>query len=81
LRQAHLIEIFVNDMYLTTNVLELSKLGRSFKVLIFLRHFFTFLFVYHSENFQKCSVCARFEFVTCLSSEEESLHTPSKRQQ
>ena len=24
-----------------------------------------FLFVYHSENFQKCSVCAGFDFVSC----------------
>jgi len=35
----------------------------------------------NSENFQKCSVCLRFDFVFCLFSEEESLYRLSKRQQ
>jgi len=35
------------------------------------------LFVYHSENFQKCSVCVHFDFVSYPSSEEESLHALS----
>jgi len=43
--------------------------------------FLIFLFVYHSENFQKCNVCARFDFISCLSSEEESLHALSKHKQ
>ena len=43
--------------------------------------FFIFLFVYHFENFNKCSVCVRFDFASCRSSEEGSLHTLSKRQQ
>jgi len=35
--------------------------------------------MYHSENFRKCSVCVRFDFVSCrlLS---KSLHTLLKRQ-
>jgi len=41
--------------------------------------FFILLLVYHSENFQKCSVCVRFDFVFYVSFEEESLHTLSKR--
>jgi len=61
-------------------MLKLSKLGRSFKILVFLRHFYT-LFLYHSENFQKYIMCVRFNLVSCLSSEEESLQTRSKRQQ
>jgi len=43
--------------------------------------FFILLFMYHSDNFQKCGVYVRFDFASCLSSEEESLHTLSKRQQ
>jgi len=35
--------------------------------------------VYHSENFQKYGVCVRFDFVSCLSSEEESWHTVHSR--
>jgi len=61
-------------------MLELSKLGRSLKALAFLS-IFILLFVYHSEKCQKCSVCVRFDFISCLSSEEESLHRLSKRQQ
>jgi len=45
------------------------------------RAFFILLFMYHSENFQKCGVYVRFDFASHLSSEEESLHTLSKRQQ
>jgi len=41
--------------------------------------FFILLFVYQSKNFQKCSACVYFDFVSCLSSEEESLDTLSKR--
>jgi len=41
--------------------------------------FFILLFVYHSENFQKFTVCVRFDFVSYVSFEEESLHTLSKR--
>jgi len=33
------------------------------------------IFYSNSENFWKCSVCVRFDFVSCLSSEEESLRT------
>jgi len=36
-------------------------------------------FVYHSENFQKCSVCVRFDFVSCQLL-RKSLHTLLKRQ-
>jgi len=50
-------------------------------MLVFLKHFFILLFVYHSENFQNFSVCVRFDFVSCLASEEESCHILSKRQQ
>ena len=39
LETGYLIENFVNDWYLTTNMLEVSKLGREFKMFIFLRHF------------------------------------------
>jgi len=35
----------------------------------------------NSENFQKCSVCVRFHMVSCLSSEEESVHRLWKHQQ
>jgi len=56
-------------------MLKLSKLGRSFKILVFLRHIFILLFVYHSENSQKCCVHVRFDFVSRLFSEEESLHS------
>jgi len=45
------------------------------------RAFFILLFMYHSENFQKYGVYVRFDFASYLSSEEESLHTFSKRQQ
>jgi len=42
--------------------------------------FFILLFVYHSKNFQKCSVCLRLLlFVAYL--EDESLHRLPKRQQ
>jgi len=81
LETKHLIENFASDWYLTTNMLEFPKPGREFKMMVFLKRFFILLFVYHSENFQKCSVCVRFYFVSCLSSEEESLHTLSKRLQ
>jgi len=60
-------------------MLKLSKLGRSFKILVFLRHIFILLFVYHSENSQKCCVHVRFDFVSRLSSEEESLHSLHSR--
>jgi len=33
------------------------------------------------KNIQKCSVCQRFDFIFCLSSEEKRLHWISKRQQ
>jgi len=46
-----------------------------------MKAFFILLFVYYSEKFRKCCVCVSFDFVSCLSSEEESLHTLSKRQQ
>jgi len=36
---------------------------------------------YNSENFQKCSVCLGFDFASCLSSKEDSLHKLSKWQQ
>jgi len=39
------------------------------------------IFCSDSENFQKCSVCPRFDFSSCLTSEDESLHRLSKRQQ
>jgi len=35
----------------------------------------------NSEKFQKCNVCVRFDFVSCLFSEKENLHRFSKRQQ
>jgi len=35
----------------------------------------------NSENFQKCSVFVRFDFVSCLSFEKESLYRLTKRQQ
>jgi len=35
----------------------------------------------NSENFWKCSVCVRFDFASCLSSEEDTSHRHSKRQQ
>jgi len=47
LETGHLIENFVNDWYSTTNMLELSKRGRYFKMLVFLSHFFVLLFVCH----------------------------------
>ena len=39
------------------------------------------IFYSNSENFQNCCVWLRFDFVSCLSCEEESLHNLSKRQQ
>jgi len=43
-----MIENFVIDWYLTTDMLELSKRRRLFKMLIFLTHFLRILlFVYH----------------------------------
>jgi len=62
-------------------MLELLKLGRSFKMFIFLWHIFILSFVYHSESFQNFSVCVHFDIVSCQSSEEESLHILSNRQQ
>jgi len=47
LETGYLIENFVNDWYLTTNMLEVSKLGREFKMFVFLRHLFIYLFVYY----------------------------------
>ena len=67
--EGHLIKNFVTGWYLTTNTLELSKLEGLLKMLGFLRHFFL-LFVCHSESFQKLSVCVRFHYISCLSSED-----------
>jgi len=41
-----------------------AGIGRSFKLLV-AYFMFILLFVYHSEKFQKCSVCLRFDFVSC----------------
>jgi len=49
-----LIENFVNDWYLTTNMLEVSKLGRWFKMFVFSKAFFD-LFVYYF--FRQASSC------------------------
>jgi len=40
---------------------------------------FFILFLYNSENFQKCSVCVRFDFVSCHLL-RKSLRTLLKRQ-
>jgi len=42
LETGHWIKNFVNDCYLTTNTLELLKLRKSFKMLVFLRQFLSF---------------------------------------
>jgi len=75
LETSHLMENFVNVWYLTTNMLELWKLGRSFKMLVFLRHFFILLLVYHSERFQKWSVYAFILFLAYLLRNRVCMHS------
>jgi len=66
---SHLIENFVNVWYLTTNILELWKLGRSFKMLVFLRHFYPFVRVPHWKFSEMECVCM-LSFFSWRSSEE-----------
>jgi len=64
LETGHLIENFVKDWYLTTNMLELGDRLKCW--LPVSKVFFILFFVYHSENFRNAvRVCVRFDFASC----------------
>ena len=47
LETGHLIENVVNDWFSIITMLELSKPGREFEMLVFVRHFLILFFVWH----------------------------------
>jgi len=69
----NLIENFVNDWYLTTNMFELGDRLKCIVGSLLLRHFFPFVRV--TLKFFRNAVCVRFDFVSCHLNEEEFAYT------